>query len=235
MRVWRCVLPCVWCLTLWACHAGSIIVKNPGAAKAGSSDAVFVIPDTRDGWVESMSLVIDAYFFGKVLPTFDYSKIRPAGTPVKGFGGLAGGPEPLMNLHTAIRKVLDPLIGKHITITAIVDIMNMIGRCVISGNIRRTAEISFGDPNSKEYIELKDYSVNPHRAEYGWTSNNSVFATLGMDYGPVCERVMKNGEPGFAWLDNMRAYGRMCEPPNYKDERCVAGVALCGRWWVQAV
>lgn len=39
---------------------------------------------------------------------------------------------------------------------------------------------------------------------YGWTSNNSVFATLGMDYGPTCERVRKNGEPGFAWLSNMQ-------------------------------
>ena len=49
-----------------------------------------------------------------------------------------------------------------------------------------------------------DYTVNPHRAEYGWTSNNSVYATLGMDYKPICDRVQINGEPGFAWLENMR-------------------------------
>ena len=49
-----------------------------------------------------------------------------------------------------------------------------------------------------------DYTVNPQRMAYGWTSNNSVFATLGMDYGPICERVRKNGEPGFAWLSNMQ-------------------------------
>ena len=47
--------------------------------------------------------------------------------------------------------------------------MNHIGRCVVSGNVRQTAEIAFGDPGSEEYINLKDYSVNPHRASYGWT------------------------------------------------------------------
>jgi ribonucleoside-triphosphate reductase (thioredoxin) len=92
--------------------------------------------------------------------------------------------------------VLSPLVGKPITVTAIVDLMNMVGRCVVSGNQRQTAEIAFGDPDCKEYIDLKDYDVNPHRAEYGWTSNNSVFAKLGMDYTDICKRVMKNGEPG---------------------------------------
>lgn len=42
---------------------------------------------------------------------------------------------------------------------------------------RQTAEIAFGDPESDEYIDLKNYKVNPHRAEYGWTSNNSVSNT----------------------------------------------------------
>jgi ribonucleoside-triphosphate reductase len=105
---------------------------------------------------------------------FDYSKVRRAGMPIKGFGGVSSGPEPLKQLHESIRTVLDREIGKPLSVTAIVDIMNMIGRCVISGNVRRTAEIAFGDPHSDEYVDLKDYSKNPQRAEYGWTSNNSV-------------------------------------------------------------
>ena len=44
-----------------------------------------------------------------------------------------------------------------------------------AGNVRRTAEIVFGDPTSEEYLDLKNYKVNPHRDQYGWTSNNSVF------------------------------------------------------------
>lgn len=96
------------------------------------------------------------------------------GAPIKGFGGISSGPEPLKALHVTIRNILDRLIGQSITVTAIVDIMNLIGRCVVSGNVRRTAEIAFGDPKSDEYIDLKNYDVNPHRAEWGWTSNNSV-------------------------------------------------------------
>jgi hypothetical protein len=54
---------------------------------------------------------------------------------------------------------------------------------------------------------------------YGWTSNNSIYAELGMDYEPICERIRINGEPGFAWLDNMRAYGRMNGIKDHKDWR----------------
>lgn len=53
----------------------------------------------------------------------------------KGFGGIASGPGPLMELHDIIRSTLDKLKGKPITVTAIVDIMNLIGRCVVSGNV----------------------------------------------------------------------------------------------------
>jgi ribonucleoside-triphosphate reductase len=108
---------------------------------------------------------------------------------------------------------LDRNKGLHLTITSLVDIMNMIGKCVVSGNVRRTAEIAFGDPFSQEYIDLKNYDKNPHRMDYGWTSNNSVFCETGMDYEDICDRVRLNGEPGFAWLENARAYGRMIEPP----------------------
>ena len=87
--------------------------------------------------------------------------------------------------------------------------MNLIGKCVVAGNVRRTAEIVFGDPNSEEYLDLKNYKVNPHRDQYGWTSNNSIFAELGMDYTEAAKRIVDNGEPGFAWLENMRHYSRM--------------------------
>lgn len=89
----------------------------------------------------------------------------------------------------------------------------MIGKCVVSGNVRRTAEIAFGDPFSQEYIDLKNYHKNPQRVAYGWTSNNSVFCELGMDYSHICDRVVDNGEPGFAWLGNAQAYGRMIDHP----------------------
>ena len=54
-------------------------------------------------------------------------------------------------------------------------------------------------------------------------SNNSVWASLGMDYGPVAKRIMDNGEPGFAWLDNMQQFSRMNSAPDYKDMRAMGG------------
>lgn len=50
-----------------------------------------------------------------------------------------------------------------------------------------------------------------------------MFAKLGMRYDDICDRVIRNGEPGFAWLDNMRAYGRMGDAPDYKDSRAMGG------------
>ena len=63
--------------------------------------------------------------------------------------------------------------------------MNIIGRGVISGNVRRTAEIAFGEPLDSEFIRLKDYKRYPERMGYGWVSNNSIFADVGMDYTEV--------------------------------------------------
>ena len=200
--------------------AGEIIVKGVNKDR---NEEVFEIPDTREGWVESLKLLLESYFHGTAPVGFDYSKIRPAGVPIKGFGGMSSGPEPLMEVHQDIINVLDKNKGEPITITTIVDIMNLIGKCVVAGNVRRTAEIVFGDPHSEEYLNLKNYKKNPHRETYGWTSNNSIFAELGMDYTQAAERITDNGEPGFAWLDNMREYSRMRNGKDNKDHRVAGG------------
>jgi ribonucleoside-triphosphate reductase len=101
-------------------------------------------------------------------------------------------------------------------VTNIVDIMNLIGQCVgkkinkiVSGNVRRSAEIAFGEFNSDEFINLKNYKLNPQRMEWGWTSNNSIFAKIGMNYEKVSENIKINGEPGICFLENMKKYSRM--------------------------
>ena len=67
----------------------------------------FQIPDTREGWVESVKLLLESYFHGQDHQyEFDYSIVRPAGVPIKGFGGVSSGPEPLQEVHENIRKVL---------------------------------------------------------------------------------------------------------------------------------
>lgn len=200
--------------------AGKLIVKGPSETR---KTEIFEIPDTRQGWVESLRLQLEAHFLGTAPVEFDYSAIREEGVAIAGFGGVSSGPAPLKELHDKINEILGNSAGEPISITAIVDIMNLIGKCVVAGNVRRTAEIVFGDADSQEYLDLKNYEVNPHRAEYGWTSNNSIFAELGMDYTEACERVKLNGEPGFAWLENMQNYSRMNNGPDYKDHRVKGG------------
>jgi len=178
--------------------AGTLVLKGPASHRKTET---YTIPDTREGWVESLRLLLDCYAYGSAPIQFDYSEIREAGVPI----------------------ILGAEVGAPISITSIVDIMNLIGKCVVAGNVRRTAEIVFGEPDNDEYLDLKNYEVNPHRAEYGWTSNNSIFAELGMDYEPSAERVRYNGEPGYAWLENMREYGRMADEPNFKDHRAMGG------------
>ena len=201
--------------------AGNFTLNAPDASVAPD---VVVIPDSREGWVNSLKRLIESYAIPGCAPVkFDYTRIRPAGVPIKGFGGVSSGPGPLEDLHNDLREHLDAAAGSPISVTLIVDIMNLVGKCVVSGNVRRTAEIAFGDPDSDEFLALKDYEAKPERAAYGWTSNNSIFATLGMDYSRVCEKIGINGEPGLAWLSNMRDYGRMGDPKDFADHRAAGG------------
>tara|TARA_Y100000114_G_scaffold131383_1_gene129560 strand:- start:265 stop:2280 length:2016 start_codon:yes stop_codon:yes gene_type:complete len=200
--------------------AGEIVIKGVDDKR---DKQIFEIPDTREGWVESLKLLLESYFHGQAPIEFDYSKVREAGIPIKGFGGVSSGPEPLKEVHQSIKEVLDTNSGEPISVTTIVDIMNLIGKCVVAGNVRRTAEIVFGDPYDEEYLDLKNYDVNPHRDQYGWTSNNSIFAELGMDYTEAAKRIVDNGEPGFAWLHNMQKYSRMKNGGDWKDHRVAGG------------
>ena len=200
--------------------AESFVIKGP---KPDREPEIYQIPDTREGWVESVERLLDSYFVGISEVKFDYTLIRKAGAPIKGFGGVSSGHEPLKEVHKQIRKTLNKNLGEPITITTIVDIMNLIGKCVVAGNVRRTAEIVFGNPNSEEYLNLKNYKKNPHREAFGWTSNNSIFAELGMDYSEAASRINDNGEPGFAWLENMRGYSRMKNGMDNKDHRVRGG------------
>lgn len=200
--------------------AGKAIIKE----KKDDGD-VYVIPDTREGWIESLRLCINSFFGGKTY-SFDYSQIRPAGTPIKTFGGVSSGHAPLKALHEYINTVLDGKVGKPISQTDIANLINAIGVAVVSGNVRRSAEMLLGS-HDDEFMELKNYDLNPSRANVGWASNNSVIGKVGMEYDALAEKLASGGEPAVIWLDNMQAYGRMKDTErNNKDFR-VMGVNPC--------
>jgi ribonucleotide reductase alpha subunit len=200
--------------------------KGTGAVKIREprqGDYVFTVEDTREGWVELVRTHLNAYAgLGAIPSKNDFSKIRPYGAPIKGFGGTASGPGPLQELvEVDIPSILQPLAENESMITsdAIVDIFNAIGKCVVSGNVRRSAEIVFGSPDDETFLELKNPEINADKLNrWRWASNNSIFANIGMDYSHVAERTAKNGEPGYIWLDTARAFGRLSDPPNYADQ-----------------
>tara|TARA_Y100000310_G_scaffold286981_2_gene311582 strand:+ start:1472 stop:3664 length:2193 start_codon:yes stop_codon:yes gene_type:complete len=203
--------------------AGRILVKGPDYRRDPER---FSVPDTREGWVESVRRQIESYFLGTAPMEFNYDELRTRGELIGGFGGKASGPEPLEELHESLGDVLEKNKERPISVTSIVDLQNIIGKCVVAGNVRRTAEIALGMSGDEEFYDLKDYEKNPNRSEWGWASNNSVLAEIGMDYSEIEERIRKKGEPGLVWLDNMRAFGRMGDPANNKDRR-VMGANPC--------
>lgn len=168
---------------------------------------VLKIDDSREGWVNSVHILLDGYFQGKKVPQFDYTDIREAGAPIKGFGGTSSGPKPLVELHNDLRSLLEEKIGEPIESVDIVDIENLIGRCVVAGNVRRSAALAIGQGDDKEYLSMKNDQEKLYH--HRWGSNNSFEAKVGMDYTWHAKQSQINGEPGYIWLDNARNYGRM--------------------------
>jgi len=232
--------------------AGKVRIQVPNYV-----EETYIVEDSREGWVNLIRRILNAYAGVGTMPkVIDYSLIRAKGEPVKGVGGTASGPGPLIELVDDLDKLLYPggedAESYLITSTIIVDIFNFIGKCVVSGGIRRTAEIMFGEPDDKEFGLLKDSStiiplydalsnaLTPEAVRLAkeaidahplnsrrWASNNSNFCTVGMDYTEMGERNADNGEPGGIWLDNIRAYSRMVDAPDHKDYKA-AGCNPCG-------
>jgi adenosylcobalamin-dependent ribonucleoside-triphosphate reductase len=195
---------------------------------------VYEIPDTREGWVESVRMLLNSYLRpNQAIQEFRYDLIRPLGAPIKGFGGVASGPQPLIDLHNRIRTVIGGRAGETLDSRAIVDIVNLIGTCVVSGNVRRSATLALGAAGDEDFINLKNAEVFPDRNSFdpknpgwAWMSNNSISAEVGTRYEDYVDLIANNGEPGFIWLDVARNFGRLADPADGKDYR-VMGFNPC--------
>jgi ribonucleoside-triphosphate reductase len=188
----------------------------------GSYD--YVIEDSREGWCDSTQALIDAHLEpNQQLPNFIYKLIRKKGSPIRGFGGISSGPEPLMYLHQQIIKFF-AMFRDHYWYDSVMlktDIINAIGCCVVAGNVRRSAELCKGSIDDLTFLDLKNYDKYPHRAEIGWMSNNSVALEDDKDFeklGALAERVIRNGEPGYMNLRNMKK-GRIGKEDGLREDQ----------------
>ena len=199
--------------------AGTITIKEPKY-----TNDTLVIDDSREGWVDSVHILLDGFFLGGKVPKFDYSAIRAAGEPIHGFGGTSSGHGPLLELHESLTALFSDKIGDTITSVDIVDTENLIGRCVVAGNVRRSAALAMGAYDDRDYLQMKNDQEKLYH--HRWGSNNSFNAIVGMDYTWHAEQSQKNGEPGYIWLNNARTRGRFKDPKRYDDIN-VAGFNPC--------
>jgi ribonucleoside-triphosphate reductase (thioredoxin) len=204
--------------------AGKLAIHEP------SGKFPHMVGDSREGWCASLSSLLRAFFTGSRLPVFDYSQVRPEGSPIKTFGGVASGPAPLEKLHKSVTALLSGREGQPLSSSDITDLMNMTGKCVVSANVRRSAQIALGLPSDDDFLDLKDWEKNPERMGtdgWGHLSNNSAIAETGGDYSHLAKRISLNGEPGIFWRDLAQNYGRLTDAPDGKDYR-VKGINPCG-------
>jgi len=203
--------------------AGRITIQAPVV-----NEEVYVVDDSKEGWCDCVRMVLESYAGTRPRAArIDYSQIRPIGAPIKTFGGIAPGSGPLEECIANIDKVLSVRQGERITSTDITDLMNVIGKCVVSGGVRRTAELALGSPDDEAYLRLKDPQLFGEQLRmWRWASNNSVAAEVGMDYSGIGSQTAKNGEPGYFWRTNAQAYGRLMDGETWIDAK-VAGTNPC--------
>ena len=127
----------------------------------------------REGWVELLRRTLEASFItGK---GFSYSTIciRGKGEQIKGFGGIASGPNELCYGIGQINIILNKRKGKKLRPIDCLDIMNIIGYIVVAGNVRRSAQIAIGDYDDIQFLEAKSWSKG-NIPNWRAMSNNSV-------------------------------------------------------------
>lgn len=177
-----------------------------------SNDADFIVPDSRQGWRELLHKVLESYFLtGK---SFSYSTIliREFGSPLKTFGGTASGSGALIEGVADICNVLKNRTGKKLRSIDVLDICNIIGKIVVSGSSRRSAQIAIGDPDDVLFLRAKNWSSGTVPA-WRANSNNSVYADRYDEILPELWRGYDgSGEPyGLVNRKLARSVGRLGE------------------------
>jgi ribonucleoside-triphosphate reductase len=219
------------------------IKKGVNITHKNTKDADFIVPDSREGWIHLLEKVLEAFFVKG--NSFNYSTIliRGAGEKISGFGGIASGPQILLDGIEKINKIFQSREGKKLRSIDVLDICNIIGGIVVSGNVRRSAQIAIGDPDDYLFLRAKNWSLG-NIPNWRAMSNNTIYAD---DFSHISNEIWNNGyaldsetglakgEPyGFFNLPLSQKYGRlkdglMKDSSLYPtDEDNVVGTNPCG-------
>ncbi len=124
-----------------------------------TKDADFIVPDSREGWVSLLEKVFETYFYKGKSFTYSTVLIRSAGTKIKGFGGVASGPEDLVKGINYIQGILNKRKGTKLTSVDCLDIVNIIASVVVAGNVRRCLPVGSKVHTNKGIINIEDIIV----------------------------------------------------------------------------
>ena len=151
------------------------VTKLPEVPELFDSETNIVVKDSKEGWAKALRQLIALLYSGEV-PTWDVSKVRPAGTPLKTFGGRASGPAPLVDLFNFTIRTFKEAQGRKLSSIELHDIMCKIGEVVVVGGVRRSAMISLSNlsDDRMRYAKSGQWGeTNPQRG----LANNSVAYT----------------------------------------------------------
>ena len=222
-------------LLLCGCGAGFSVQKHhiaklPTLVKNKTGTKKFVVPDSIEGWSDAVGVLISSYFdqdelfpeySGKDV-NFDFSEVRPAGSPLGSSAGKAPGPDPLSKALKSIKRVLDGAVkdlefcqksARRLTSIQAYDIVMHSADAVISGGVRRSATICLFSPDDEDMATAKTgnwFHDNPQRGR----SNNSALLirseTGKKQFSDLMQSVKEFGEPGFVWSDSTELIVNPC-------------------------
>ena len=151
------------------------VQKLPEVPKLFESETTIVVKDSKEGWAKAFRQVIALLYSGEI-PQWDIGLVRPAGAPLKTFGGRASGPAPLVDLFNFTIETFIGAQNRKLSSIECHDIMCKIGEVVVVGGVRRSAMISLSNLSDDRMRHAKSgswWKNNPQRA----LANNSVSYT----------------------------------------------------------
>lgn len=198
------------------------IKKGVNVTHLSTKDADFIVPDSRQGWIKLLSHVLDAYYVTGKSFTYSTVLVRGAGERINGFGGTASGPQILIDGIEKIAAIFKSREEKKLRSIDALDICNLIGSVVVSGNVRRSAQIALGDPDDYLYLRAKNWSLG-NVPNWRAMSNNTIYAD---SFDHISDEIWQNGytidpktghakgEPyGFFNLPLSQRFGRIKDGP----------------------
>ena len=144
------------------------------------TDTVINVDDSKVGWSKSFRELVSLLYSGQI-PQWDVSRVRPAGSALKTFGGRASGPEPLVDLFKFTVEIFREAAGRKLTSIECHDLCCKIASCIVVGGVRRSALISLSNLTDDRLRRAKTgqwWVDSPHRG----LANNSACYTEKPDF-----------------------------------------------------